>query len=133
MVLLCRLKNTITQGFFMEEMIAARYNAYWVLSFIFPAIIMLAATYERKKYILILGVLLSLTGTFTLCNLAVEKKWNDRLEMARTDVELDYATADGANLVFTLLVFAPFEAMLYTSFWGAIGWRYWPRIKSGYK
>lgn len=107
----------------MNEMEAARFNIYWFLSFIAPAAIMIIAAYRHKRYIMVLGALLSLVTTFTLCNMAVSEKWHMRSEIADTEQEREYATEDGANLAFTLLVFAPFEALFYTSFWGFIGWR----------
>ncbi len=113
----------------MQAMYAARFNDFWYFSFVAPAEIMLATTYLRSRLALVLGALLSLGGTFALCNLSVQEKWDSRLEMAETDRELEYATADGANLVFTYFAIAPFESIVYTSLWGFVGWRYWPRIK----
>jgi hypothetical protein len=113
----------------MQAMHDARFNAFWYLSFVAPAIVMLATTYLRSRAALVLGALLSLGGTYTLCNLSVQEKWDSRLEMARTDQELEYATADGANLVFTCIAIAPFESIAYTSLWGFVGWRYCPRVR----
>ena len=114
----------------MEELYAARYNIWWYLSFFTPFGVMILATFWHKKSWLVLGVVLSVVATYSLCNLAVQKKWHDRLELAETDEELSYATRDGANLVFTALVIGPFEAILYTSIWGVVGWRLWPKIKT---
>ncbi len=113
----------------MEELYAARYNIWWFLSFIAPALIMVISTFWHKKWILIIAVFFSLFITYTLCNLAVQKKWDTRCEIAKTEEELEYATADGANLVFTAFFIAPFESVLYTTIWGMLGWRLWPRIK----
>lgn len=52
-----------------------------------------------------------------------------RFESAKTEQEFEQASADGANLVFTALFFAPFEAIAYTSVWSVIGWRTWRRSK----
>ena len=113
----------------MQAMYAAKFNTFWYLSFIVPAVLMLAITYLRSRLALVLGVILSLGSTYFLCNLTVQEKWQTRLEIAKTDQELEYATADGANLVFTYFAIAPLESILYTSIWGLVGWRYWPRIK----
>jgi hypothetical protein len=112
----------------MEEMIAARYNLWWYLSLIAPAILMLAATFWHKKHILIFAVILSIVGTYALCNISVREKWKTRYEMAKTQQEIEYACADGANLVFTAIAIGPFEAFLYTTFWGFVGWKLWPKI-----
>lgn len=108
---------------------AARFNIYWYLSILAPALIMLAVTYWRRRVPVILGVLFSLVLTYALCNLAVQEKWRIRNEIAKTEIEQEYATADGANLVFTALIIGPFEAIAYTSIWGIIGWRCWPRLR----
>lgn len=112
----------------MDEMAAARFNFYWYLSFLVPAILMAAATYSHKKAILWPGVLASLVATYLLCNAAVQTKWKTRYEMAQTQAEMDYASNDGANLVFTAMITAPFESVMYTSIWGVVGWRMWPRL-----
>ncbi len=113
----------------MEEMAAARFNIYWYLSLIVPAAVMLIATYRHKRSTLASGALLSVIAVYLLCNIAVQTKWRARFEMAKTEQEIEYASADGANLAFTALLIAPFEAALYTTFWGVIGWRLWPRIR----
>lgn len=111
----------------MEHLIAARYNLFWYLSLIAPAVIMLFFTSMRKKNLMIIGVIISLITTYSLCNLSVEKKWKTRNEIAKTEQERAYATADSANLVFTAIFIGPFESILYTSFWGFIGIKIWPR------
>lgn len=113
----------------MDELIAARYNAYWYLSFIAPAAVMLVATFSHKRPLLWAGVLASVVATYILCNMAVQEKWRARFEMAKTDQELEYASADGANLAFTAFFFAPFESVLYTTLWGVLGWCAWPRVR----
>ena len=113
----------------MEELYAARYNIYWFLSFIVPAIIMLYSASQKKKGILIIGAVVSIISTYCLCNLSVQKKWQTRFEIAKTQEELDYASTDGANLVFTAFIIGPFEALLYTSLWGVVGVRVWPRTR----
>jgi len=113
----------------MTEMAAARFNVFWFLSFLAPAAIMLLATYWKEKRILIAGVVVSVVVTYALCNLAVQQKWQTRLEMAKTEKQLDAATADGANIVFTAYIFGPLEAILYTLFWGYIGRKAWPILQ----
>lgn len=105
----------------MEELITARFNVYWSLSFATPAVVMLIFTFSRNKKLLVLGAIISLIATYTLCNLAVKEKWEVRNEMAQTTLEHEYATADGANLVFTAFFIAPFEAIVYTLFWSILG------------
>jgi len=113
----------------MSEMAAARFNVFWILSFLAPAAIMLLVTFWKEKRIFVAGVVISLVVTYALCNLAVEEKWRTRLEMAKTEKQIEAATADGANLVFTAYFFGPLEAALYTWFWGYIGRKAWPAIQ----
>jgi len=114
----------------MEAMIAARYNLWWYLSFLVPALIMITGTFWNKRNILIIAIILSLVATYTLCNISVREKWKVRYEIAKTSKELDYSSADGANLVFTAIFIGPFEAILYTTIWGIIGWFGWSRLKT---
>jgi hypothetical protein len=58
----------------MEDMISARYNVWWYLSFIVPALIMIAGTHRRNRVILVIAVIISLFTTYALCNLSVRKK-----------------------------------------------------------
>ena len=111
----------------MKAMDAARFNVYWYLSLAIPFLLMIVVTYWRKKSILWSGVAVSLVATYLLCNAAVQTKWQTRWEIAKTEKEQRYATADGANLVFTAFIIGPFEAVLYTGIWGFVGWRLWGR------
>jgi uncharacterized membrane protein len=113
----------------MSEMAAARFNVFWFLSFLAPAAIMLLAASLKEKRIFVAGAVVSLVATYTLCNLAVQEKWQTRVEIAKTENQLEAATADGANTVFTAYLFAPLEAVLYTWFWGYIGRKAWPVLK----
>jgi len=113
----------------MEELIATRYNLWWYFSLFVPAVVMITGTFWNKKAILIGAIILSLFATYILCNISVRDKWEKRFELAKTDKELEYASADGANLVFTAIVIGPLEAILYTFFWGFVGWKLWPRLK----
>jgi hypothetical protein len=115
---------------FMEEMIAARYNLWWYLSFIVPAAVMIVGTFWRKKHILIIAIILSVFSTYALTNISVHQKWKKRYEIAQTQEELEYASDDGANLVFAAIVIGPFEAIFYTAFWGFLGWKLWPKFKN---
>jgi len=114
----------------MGEMEAARFNVYWFLWLLVPAIIMLAATYRRRRWFLVVGVVLSLSATYALSNLAISEKWRIRNEIASTAQEQAVATADGANLVFTRFFFAPIEAVVVTLLWGLAGCRFWPRARN---
>jgi len=113
----------------MKEMVLARFNLEWFLSLLVPATLMLLVTYRHRKSLLVIGVILSLAATYSLCNLSVEKKWRTRAEIAATNEEKAYAYSDGANLVFTAFFIAPFESVLYTTIWGVVGWRAWPWIR----
>ena len=113
----------------MEELYAARYNLWWYLSFLVPAAVMIVSTFWHKKTFLIIGIILSLITTWSLCNLSVHKKWRIRNVIAQTEEERAYATADGANLVFTAFVIGPFESAFYTTIWGFLGWKWWPKIR----
>ena len=113
----------------MSEMAAARFNAFWFLSFLAPAAIMLLVTFWKEKRVFVAGVVISLVVTYTLCNLAVQEKWQTRIEMANPEKQLEAATADGANTVFTAYFFGPLEAVLYTWFWGYIGRKVWPILQ----
>ena len=90
---------------------------------------MIVGTFWHKRYILIIAIILSLFATYAMCNMSVREKWKVRFELAKTEDQLEYVTADGANLVFTAFFIGPFEAVLYTSFWGFLGWKGWPRLR----
>jgi len=108
---------------------AAHLNIFWFLSLLVPATIMFGATYFQRRWILVLGILFSLSATYVLCNVAVQKKWDIRIENAKTGQELENATADGANIVFTAFLFAPLESVTYTWLWSVVGCRTWRNIK----
>ena len=107
----------------MDSMELARFNIYWFLWLLAPAVIMIASTYWRRISVLVLGIALSLVSTYLLSNMAVAEKWRIRNEVAATEEQLSTATSDGANIVFTRFLFAPVEAVVFTAFWGIIGWR----------
>ena len=109
----------------MDEMAAARFNTLWFLSLLAPAAIMFFVTFWNRRTTFFAGAVFSLVVTYMLCNLSVKEKWDTRCEIAKTDQELQYATADGANLVFTAYFIGPFEAVLYTWFWGYVGRKCW--------
>ena len=112
----------------MEAMEAARFNIYWYLSLAAPLVVMAVATYWRKKPVLWIGFIVSLVATCLLCYAAVQTKWETRWQLAQTEAEQEYAAADGANLVFSAFIIGPFEALLYTTVWGFVGWRIWGRV-----
>jgi uncharacterized membrane protein len=108
---------------------AARFNIYYFLTFVTPAVLMLAAGVSRKVVMLFIVAILSVVVTYLLDVKAVDTKWATRIRLARTEEEMEYATADGANLVFTGYVMAPVEAILYTTLWGVVGWKLGARIR----
>lgn len=114
----------------MDPMLAARFNAYWFAALLAPALIMLAATLSSRRWVIALGVLVSLGTTFVFSNLAVERKWRLRSEIAATPADRDYVAADGANRAATLLIIAPVEAIVSTAVWGFIGWRMRPYVRT---
>lgn len=114
----------------MDPMLAARFNACWFAALLAPALIMLLATLSSRRWIIVLGVLVSLGTTFVFSNLAVERKWRLRSEIAATQADRDYVAADGANRAATLLVIAPVEAIVFTAAWGFIGWCMRPHLRA---
>ena len=106
----------------------ARFNIFWFAWLICPIAIMMYATYKSNRKMLVIGIVCSILLTYLFSNLAVHRKWNIRLNVAKTQNEIEYATADGANKAFTLIFIAPSEAILFTSLWGVIG-TYWWRLK----
>lgn len=113
----------------MDPMLAARFNGYWFASLLAPALVMLVATFFSRRWTLVLGVMVSLCATFVLSHLAVERKWRLRGEIAVTQADRDYASADGANRMAAILVIGPVEAIVFTAAWGFVGWRSWRRIR----
>ena len=104
----------------MEELYTAKYNVYWYLSYIVPAVIMIFTFYWNKKWILVMGIIISLLATFFLRVAAVDEKWNIRNEIADTPEEKTYAEADGANLIFETAFIAPFQAIVSVICWSII-------------
>ena len=109
----------------MDPMTVARFNVFWFLSIIVPAAIMLAAARSRRRSVLLPTVVASLLLTYVFCNLSVQTKWSIRSVRAQTAEEMEFAQADGANLVFTAFFIGPFEAVFYTTLWGLLGRRIW--------
>lgn len=102
-------------------------NIFWWLSWFAPLSIMFIACATRNRAIFWLGVIASLVVTYLLCVQATEVKWAVRNSTAITESEVEFANADGANLVFTVLFIAPLEALFVTWLWGKIGRHIWPR------
>jgi hypothetical protein len=114
----------------MDAMNMARFNIYWYLSLLIPAFVMLIVTYKKSKPLFLAGIIISILFTYVLCNLAVHEKWRIRNQVAVTEQEKEYATADGANLVFTAFAISPLEALGYTALWGFVGRRVWSKRKN---
>lgn len=110
----------------------ARFNLFWFVWLIAPAAIMLTAAYLKKRYVTVVAIALSLSFTYAFSNLAVVEKWKIRAQTAITERQQEAATADGANKVFTRLIFAPLEAVFLTGFWFWVGRKVWkPRNRAG--
>ena len=88
---------------------------------------MFIACATRNRTIFWRGVAASLIVTYLLCVQATEVKWAIRTSTASLESDVEFASTDGANLVFTALVFAPIEAIFFTWLWGKIGRLIWPR------
>ena len=71
------------------------------------------------------AMILSVVLTYAFSNLAIIEKWNIRQTAAVTEQQLEAATADGANKVFTLYLFAPVEAVFLTWFWYWMSRKVW--------
>ena len=71
----------------------------------------------KTKWLIVVVILASMAATFVLSNLAVQEKWDIRQQIAQAEQKLRRACADGANIVFTFLIFAPAEAIVLTTFW----------------
>jgi hypothetical protein len=103
---------------------AARLNVFWFLSLLVPATIMLAASTGRRIWLSLGAAAVSLAATYWLCLLAVARKWDIRAASATTEVQKQWVyDHDGANQAFTAVVTGPLEALVYTLFWGVIGWK----------
>jgi hypothetical protein len=106
------------------------YNVYWWLSYLAPMLIMFVACATRKKWIYRVGFVSSFIATWNLCFLAVTTKWSIRNATAVTAEEIEFANADGANIVFTAFLFGPIEALLLTILFGWLGRKIWRPIDS---
>jgi len=102
-------------------------NIFWWLSWFAPLTIMFVACATRNRTIFWLGVVSSIVVTHILCVQATEAKWIMRNSTANTESDVELANADGANLVFTVLFFALFQAIFFTWLWSKIGRRIWQR------
>jgi uncharacterized membrane protein YeaQ/YmgE (transglycosylase-associated protein family) len=101
------------------------YNFYWWLSYAAPILIMFIACSTRKRWIYLLGLICSFVATWNLNFLAVTTKWQIRNSTAVTSEEVEVATSDGANIVFTAILFGPLEALILTLIFGWIGQKIW--------
>lgn len=96
----------------LDELDAARYNAWWWLSYMLPAIVMLAATCRRRPAFLCLGMLAALLGTWLLAVYAVQVKWQLRGAAAMTMEARQLVMSDGRGgaaagpVVYELIGFA---------------------------
>ncbi len=103
---------------------AARFNVFWFLSLLAPALIMIAASTARQKWVSSAAAVVSLGTTYWLCLLSVARKWNIRASLATTEAQKQWVyDHDGANQAFTAVVTGPLEAVVYTVLWGVFGWK----------
>ncbi|MBN2131171.1 MAG: hypothetical protein JW741_16850 [Sedimentisphaerales bacterium] len=113
----------------MGELTAAKYNSYWFLSFVVPAVILFAAAYWHRRGILIVGVLLSLSAAIPLRIAAVRVRW-DRQREATALFEGHYASWDHDPAAMVEVAFiAPVQAFLSAGFWSLYWWFLWPRVR----
>lgn len=103
----------------LDKMTLARFNVFWYVWALAPLVIMSFSCWAPTRKKLWLGVLTSIVSVYVLSIFAVSRKWDLRLALASTPQESEFATADGANMVFTAYFFAPLEAIFLTLFWGA--------------
>jgi hypothetical protein len=102
----------------------ARFNVFWYLLLLAPALIMIFASTARRKWLSFVAAVVSLATTYWLCLLSVVRKWNIRASLATTDAQKQWVyDHDGANQAFTAVVTGPLEAVVYTVLWGVIGWK----------
>jgi hypothetical protein len=103
---------------------SARFNVFWFLSLLVPAVVMLAASLGRKWWLSGIAALASVTTTYWLCLLAVSRKWSIRSELATSEAQRQWVyDSDGGNQAFTAVVTGPLEAILYTALWAFLGWK----------
>jgi hypothetical protein len=102
----------------------ARFNVFWFLSLLAPALIMIAASTARRIWLSLAAAAISLGATYCLCLLSVERKWDIRLRLATTDAQRQWVyDHDGANQAATVVITGPLEAVVYTVLWGVVGWK----------
>jgi hypothetical protein len=102
----------------------ARFNVFWFLSLIAPAVMMLIASFGRRLWQCLIVGGLSLCIAYWFCLLAVDRKWDVRLAQATIEAQRQWVyDSDGGNEAFTAVVTGPIEAGLYTVIWGLIGWK----------
>jgi hypothetical protein len=114
----------------METLYAAKYNVYWYLSFAAPAAIMLFATLWHRKWVLILGILVSLSLAVPLRMASVRVRWDRQAEIARTPEELFAVQARDLPPMVEVAILSPSQALLSTALWSAIGWIGWARVRA---
>jgi len=124
---MCRRARRSAQpldDFHAKHMDVARFNVFWFLSLLAPAAIMIGASAGRRIWLSFVAAAVSLGATYWLCLLAVSRKWDIRAASAATESQKQWVyDHDGANQAFTAVVTGPLEAVVYTLFWGVIGWK----------
>jgi succinate dehydrogenase hydrophobic anchor subunit len=98
---------------------------FWIYILLVPSLIFAATpkSSEKWRFIRLVGII---AITYLLINLAVNLKWDLRIDAVNSNSnatleDLEYATADGANLIFTML-FGWIFAIVYVGWWELL-WR----------
>ena len=83
---------------------AARFNFYWYLWLLSPILFGVFAAFVETRLLRVVLFTSSMLAVYAFSNLAVWRKWEPRLAGATSPDEVAAATADGGNLVFTLIL-----------------------------
>jgi len=92
----------------------ARYNVYYWLTFVTPAIIMLLAAFVRRSDLWWALAVVCFIGTTNMSGESIWTKWSIRRELFP---ETHFQSI--GNLTFSYII-APFEGLVYTGFFAAV-------------
>ena len=95
---------------------------FWLYLFITPLIV-LSASFTSKPWKRIIKLLAAILVCYVLMNLAVHLNWNSLQQAVnanpnRTDEDLHRVTADGANILY-MLILGWIPALTYVGWWEA--------------
>lgn len=113
----------------MKELQAARYNIYWFLSFLVPAVILFVATYWHRRRVLVLGVFLSLSVAVPLRIAAVFVRWDKQIKVTNSLEEIHAVWARDPPVLMEVAFIAPLQALLSVGFWSPYWWGVWPWVR----